>query len=330
MRVPPLAYGGTETVIDVLARGLQRAGHEVLLFASGDSTSEVPRASVIPVAPGIDAGSALEVEHVTHAYAALAGMDVVHDHSTLGPLLHGVRGAPPTVTTNHNPFVEPFLSVYRLLQGTVPVIAISEHHRRSAAPLEIAAVIHHGLFPEEFPVGDGDGGYALFLGRMTPDKGAHRALELAHRAGIRLLLAGKQHTDLERRYFAESVVPLLDSERRYLGEVNQEDKLELLTGARCLLNPIAWPEPFGMVMIEALACGTPVITTGHGASAEIVDDGTTGFVVDDADGLLKALRKVEAIDRGACRAAVEGHFSAERMVAEHVALYERVRAEAGR
>ncbi len=310
----------------MLARGLQGAGHEVLLFASGDSTSAVPRASVIAVAPGIDAGSALEVEHVSHAYAALAAMDIVHDHTALGPLLFG-RGATPCVTTNHNPFNEPFTSLYRPLAGVVPIIAISEHHRLSAAPIPIAAVIHHGIDPADFPFGDGAGDYALFLGRMTPDKGAHRALAAARRVDMPLLLAGKQHTEVERRYFAEEVEPLLDGERRYLGEVDHGVKLALLTSARCLLNPISWPEPFGMAMIEALACGTPVVTLSRGASSEIVEHGVTGFVVDDEEGLAAALGNLDSLDRGACRAAVEGHFSARRMVDEHVALYESVLAE---
>lgn len=325
MRVPPVAYGGTEAVIDVLARGLVAAGHEVLLFASGDSTTAVPRESVIPIAPGIDAGgSALEIEHVSHAYAALAEMDVIHDHTIVGPLLFGRRSDVACVTTNHNPFTEPFVSGFRDLGDDVPIIAISEHHRRSAAPIPIAAMIHHGLFPNEFPAGDGDGDYALFLGRMTPDKGAHRAIDLAEEAGIRLLLAGKVHTEAERRYFAEEVEPRLGVRCEYLGEIDRLRKVELLGRARCLLNPIAWPEPFGLVMIEALACGTPVITLAHGAASEIVENGITGFIADDLDGLRIALGKLDTLDRATCRAAIAGHFSARRMVAEHVALYESV------
>ena len=310
-------------MIDVLARGLQATGHEVLLFTTGDSTCEVPREFVVPVAPGIDiGGSALEVQHVEQAYLALREMDIIHDHTALGPLLFGRDSVQPTVTTNHNPFAEPFASLYRLLGGKVAIVAISEHHARSAPPIPIAAVIHHGVFPEDFPVGDGSGDYALFLGRITPDKGAHRAVHLARAAGLRLVLAGKKHTEREERYFEEEVRPLLDDGSEFLGEVDVPTKLALLGGARCLLNPIAWPEPFGMVMIEALACGTPVVALPHGAASEIVTDGVTGFLREQPEELVAALGRLDEIDRGACRAVVEGHFSAQRMVAEHLALYD--------
>lgn len=328
---PPPAYGGTETVVDTLARGLVQAGHDVRLFASGDSTSEVARDYVVPVAPGIDVGgSALEFHHIAHAYQLFADFDIVHDHTILGPLYASMRVEAPVVTTNHNPFSDPFATVLAAIGANVPIIAISEHHARSAGDIPIAAVIRHGVELSQFPLGKGEGGFALFLGRMTEDKGAHRAIRIAKAAGVRLVLAGKMHTDLEQQYFASEVAPLLSSSAEYVGEVDVPTKLELLSEAACLLNPIAWPEPFGMVMIEALACATPVLALASGAAPEIVEHGYNGFLGESEEDLVEGLRHLSEIDRSNCRASAEAKFSATRMVNEHVALYEKIIAERSR
>jgi len=326
--VPPIGYGGTETVIDSLARGLNAAGHHVVLYTTGDSTCTVERRFAFAASPGIDVGgSAVELHHVIRAYDELTDVDVIHDHTAVGPLYSVGRAAVPVVTTNHNPFADPFGTAFRALRGAVPVIAISAHHANSAVGIRVAAVIHHGVDPAEFPVGAGSGGYALFLGRMSPDKGAHRAVVAAKAAGVRLLLAGRLRTESELRYFDEEVRPFLDDEASFLGEIDQETKLELLGGAVCLLNPIAWDEPFGMVMIEAFACGTPVVALRAGSSPEIVEDGVTGLLCDEPAGLVAALGEAGALDRAACRRAAEGRFSASRMVADHVALYESLVAD---
>jgi glycosyltransferase involved in cell wall biosynthesis len=205
----------------------------------------------------------------------------------------------------------------------VAVIAIShDHASRSTVP--VSAVIHHGLRPDDFPVGAGDGDYLLFLGRFSPDKGAREAALAAHEAGVNLVLAAKMREPLEVDYFHTQVEPLLDSSVRYVGEVGMEQKLELLGSARALLNPIRWPEPFGLVMIESLACGTPVLTLPWGAAPEIIDDGTTGFVCDSDADLIAAIERVGELDRADCRNAVETRFSADRMVRDHLNLYERL------
>jgi glycosyltransferase involved in cell wall biosynthesis len=328
LAIPPTGYGGTEVVIDMLCRGLQRAGHEVVLFTTGDSTCPVDRRFVLPVAPGVDVGgSAVELQHVVSAYAALRDVDVIHDHTTIGPVYAMTQATVPVVTTNHNPFAEPFSTMFRAVGKTASVVAISAHHAATAGDVPLAAVIHHGIDPEAFPVGSGTGRYALFLGRMTPEKGAHRAIVAATAAGMRLVLAGTARSASERQYLDEQVMPLLSDRGQYVGEIDQSSKVELLGGAACLLNPIAWPEPFGMVMIEAFACGTPVVTLRAGAVPEIVADGVTGLICDDETELPGALARVAELDRAACRGAVEGHFSAARMVADHVALYRRVLAE---
>ncbi len=323
--VPPPGYGGTEAVLDGLARGLRAAGHDVLLYTTGESTCEVERAFVFERAIGVgQGGAAQEIRQVVHAYEMADGFDVVHDHTLIGPLYSERFPHVRVVTTNHGPFESDLIDLYRIVADRVPVIAISRHQASTAGDVPIAAVIHHGVEPSEFPVGDGSGGYALFLGRMNPSKGAHVAAVVARKAGIPLRIAGKCQEPLEIDYVETVIKPLLGSDVEYLGEVDHAAKLELLGGATALLNPISWPEPFGMVMIESLACGTPVVTTPHGAAPEIVDDGITGFVRDGEQALVDAVTRVGEIDRRRCRAAVEGHFSLRRMVDEHVDLFRRV------
>ncbi len=190
----------------------------------------------------------------------------------------------------------------------------------------MARVIHHGVDAAQFPVGDGrgdaDGPYVVFLGRMADDKGCHRAIQVARKAGIRILMAAKMREAWERQYFTEMVEPLLGPDAVYLGEVSHERKLELLAGASALLFPIRWNEPFGMVMIEAMACGTPVLAFPEGAAPEVVNDGVTGFLCDDEAAMVEALGRLGELKREDCRLAVEGYFSTRRMVAEHIELFE--------
>lgn len=323
--VPPPAYGGTENVLDTLARGLEAAGHDVVLCSTGESTCPVARTSLFEHAVGVGAGNSLdEIRHVIHAYDAIESVDIVHDHTLVGPLYAAAFPDLPVVTTNHGPFSSDLADLYRVLAPRVPVIAISRHQASTAGGIPIAAVIHHGVRLADFPIGRGGGGYAVFLGRMHPGKDPRAAALIARSAGIPLVIAAKMQEPSERAYFEEMVRPVLGGDVRYVGELERAAKLALLADAECLLNPIAWPEPFGMVMIEALACGTPVVTTNAGAAPEIVEDGSVGFVCSDRVGLVDALGRVGEIDRLACRAHVAKHFSVERMVADHVALYERV------
>jgi glycosyltransferase involved in cell wall biosynthesis len=325
--IPPLLYGGIELVVDQLARGLDEAGHEVLLFATGDSTCPVPRKWVLEEAEGQRIGMAVpEIRHVLHAYESVRGCDVVHDHTLMGPF-HAERFPDlPVATTIHGPFNDELSDIYRSIGDRVPIVAISHAQRRSAAEIPVARVIHHGVEATQFPVGDGKGDehgpYLLFLGRMADDKGAHRAVAVARKAGLRVKLAGKMREPPEVSYFREQVEPLLGPEAEYLGEVSHEQKLELLGGAAALLFPIRWNEPFGMVMLEAMACGTPVLAFPEGAAPEVVDDGLTGFLCEDEAAMVMAVGRLEELDRKACRRAVEGYFSTNRMVAEHVDLFE--------
>jgi glycosyltransferase involved in cell wall biosynthesis len=324
--VPPPAYGGTEAVLDNLARGLADAGHDVLLFATGDSTCDVPTRHALERAAGtVATGSATELRHVINAYDTVLDWraDIVHDHTLVGPV-YAARFGVPVVTTNHGPFAGELGELYRAVGSSVSVIALSEHHASTAAGIPLAAVIHHGVDVDAFPYGTGDGGYALFLGRMSPDKGVHVAAQAASAAGVPLRIAAKMREPAELAYFDEHVAPLLGDRVQYVGEVGGTDKLELLAGACCLLNPIAWPEPFGMVMIEALACGTPVVATPHGSVPELISDGATGYVRHDHAGLVEALQRIDRLDRGRCRKEAAERFSTERMVDDHLRLYGKV------
>ena len=321
--VPPPAYGGTEAVLDALAAGLQAVGHDVLLYATGDSTCQVPTAWTLPSAVGtVGIVPATEINHVVHAYAAVHnwGADVVHDHTLVGPL-YANRFPVPVVTTNHGPFDGELGPYYRVIGPTVPIVAISHHQASTAQGTPIAAVIHHGLDTAAHQVGEGRGGYALFLGRMTPEKGVDVAARVARAAGLPLKIAAKRREPAEQAYFDQAVAPLLGCGVEYLGEVGGTEKIQLLGDALCLLNPVQWPEPFGMVMIEALACGTPVVATPCGSVPEIVDDRVTGFVRTTEAGLIDALHHVGEIDRALCRRSADERFTAARMVTEHLSLY---------
>jgi glycosyltransferase involved in cell wall biosynthesis len=327
--IPPPLYGGIELVVDQMARGLVAAGHDITLFTTGDSTCPVPRQWVLPHAEGMRIGMAVpEIRHVVHAYEAVSDYEVVHDHTVMGPFYAERYPGLPVVTTIHGPFNDELTDLYRALSPRVPTVAISHAQHRAAPDVPIARVIHHGLDAAAFPFGDGsgdaDGEYCLFLGRMAPDKGAHRAIEVARKAGMRVLLAAKMREQWERAYFDEQVAPLLGHDAVYLGEVPHEHKLDLLAKARALLFPIRWNEPFGMVMLESMACGTPVLAFPEGAVPEVVEDGKTGFLCDDEAAMIEALTRVDQLSRADCRASVEGYFSTERMVADHVALYEEL------
>jgi glycosyltransferase involved in cell wall biosynthesis len=323
--VPPTGYGGTESVLDCLARGLSRLGHDVLLVTTGDATCPVPRRWVHDrSAPSHIGNAMIEIRHVVDAYDALQHVDVVHDNTVVGPLYAWRFESLPVVTTNHGPFDDNLTALYRGAAGRVSIVAISKHQASTAQGVPVGAVIHHGVDPEAFPFGRGDGGYLLFLGRMTPEKGAREAALAAREAGVRLVIAAKLREPAEHAYYEQHVRPLLGPTIEYVGEVGRDEKLALLAGAQALLNPIRWPEPFGLVMIEALACGTPVLAFPAGSAPEVVRHTETGFLCSDLDGMIARIGEIATIDRWRCRAAVESHFSADRMCRDYAALFERI------
>lgn len=319
--VPPPAYGGIESFIDVLAREFAAAGHEVVLAASADSTCPVERLPGFPPADSDMMGMTThELRHLTRAYAALADVDVIVDNTLAGPIIARLSCERPVVTIAHSPFIELVNELYAQAAPDMAFVAIS-HDQATRAGVPIARVIHHGIRTEDVPVGRG-GDTACFVGRMVPDKGLLEAIATAELAGIPLRIAAKMREPAEHEYFEEVVRPALGSNAEYLGELSTEDKFELMGRSCAMLNPIQWDEPFGLVMIEALATGTPVVATRRGSVPEIVEEGRTGFVREDVEGLADALGLARSLDRDACRASVEERFTAARMAAHYVDLFE--------
>ncbi len=329
--VPPANDGGPEAVIDRLARGIRAAGHDVVLWSTGDSTCDVPLAWVFPAAQTDRNGATtIEMQHLIHGYETLraCGCDIVHDHSLLGPM-HSFRYPDlPVVTTNHGPFSKELSDVYLSISSQVPVIAISHEQARTAGLLPIAGVIHHGVDPAAFPIGDGGGDdrgeYFVFTGKMAPEKGPRRAAQAAAMAGVRLKMVASINEPWEQEFYDEAVRPLLNQDIEFVGELSDAEELELIGAASAQLNPIRWPEPFGHEMIRSLACGTPVIAFGEGSVPELIDHGLSGWVVDSTEAMAEHIEKVDGLSRSTCRAQVEEYFCTERMVREHIELYEEI------
>ncbi|MET0781805.1 MAG: glycosyltransferase [Microbacterium sp.] len=336
--IPPTAYGGIESFIDTLARALQDAGHDVVLAASADSTCPVPRLDGFePSDPATMGVTAHELRHLLRAFDGLGDVDIIVDNTLAGPVLARSATDIPVVTVAHGPLIPLEQELYTAGLPTVAYVAISHRQASLAGAVPITRVIHHGIRVEDVPVGQG-GDTACFVGRMHPSKGLPEAIEAAAIAGIPLRIAAKMQEPAEQEYFDSVIRPALGSNAEYLGELDADDKYELMGQSCALLNPIQWDEPFGLVMIEALATGTPVVATPRGSVGEIVEEGRTGFIRAEPEDLGFVLDRAGELDRGACRAAAETRFSARRMADEYVALFEdllrtqprRVRAGAAR
>jgi glycosyltransferase involved in cell wall biosynthesis len=329
--VPPLGYGGIEWVVSLLADGLAEAGHDVTLFASGDSSSRAELAHVFPEAPSPDIGKTTpELRHALACYERAADFDIVNDHS--GPLAAalGATVETPAVHTVHGPLVGADGELYAALASVAPevgLISVSMNQRKPQPDLPWVANCHNALDLDAYPVHTDRGEYLLFLGRMSADKGCHRAVEVALEAGVPLKIAGKMREPPEREYFETYVAPHLGDGIEYLGETSHAKKVALLQNARATLFPIEWEEPFGLVMIESMACGTPVIATRYGAVPEVIEDGVTGIIVDDWRRTAAALENADRLDSHRLRREVEQRFSPERMVADYVAAYETALAQ---
>lgn len=323
LSVPPLGYGGTEMVIDLLARGLHARGHDVVLFATGDSRCPVPTMWEFPAALSTRSADdhAAHVRHLDAAYRHLtqADVEVIHDHTVLGPTLHdpGV----PVVATMHGVMDEATRQLCGQFPPDVAVVAISASQRDSAPEVEFRAIIHHGIDVARVPFGTGSGGYLLFLGRMSRTKGARTAIDIARAARIPLTMAAKVSDEGEQRYFSQEIEPLLGGDVTFVGEADAGHKQALIGGAMGLLNPIKWREPFGLVMIESLAAGTPVIAAPQGAATEIIEQGRTGFLCPTLADAIDACHAIGTLSRDDCRAVAQERFSADGMVAHHESLY---------
>ncbi|NIH85724.1 glycosyltransferase involved in cell wall biosynthesis [Amycolatopsis granulosa] len=327
--VPPKAYGGVEAVVADLADALVDRGHRVTLIGAGHTGT---KAGFVPVwertvpellgQPYPEVMHAIAARRAVQRLAASEGVDVVHDHSLAGPLNAPAYGV-PTVVTVHGPVGEDMARYYGELGDDVHLVAISDRQRELAPGLNWIGTVHNALRLADWPYESEKDDYALFLGRFHPDKAPHLALEAAHRAGLRLVLAGKCAEPIEKEYFEREVRPRLTDNDHVFGVADASAKRELLAKARCLLFPIQWEEPFGMVMIEAMACGTPVVALRSGAVPEVVVDGVTGLVRDDPADLVQALHDVRHLDPAKCRTHVAEHFDVGGLGAGYETAYRR-------
>ncbi|WP_136520160.1 glycosyltransferase family 4 protein [Cellulomonas telluris] len=322
--LPPAGYGGIESVVADLVDQLVARGHEVTLVGAGRHRTAAQRfVQVFPEPPSHRLGTpAPEVIHAAAAAEALDGLDVdlVHDHTLAGPLLARGR-AVPTVVTMHGPVTGEQGDYHRRLGRTIDLVAISDAQRRLNPDLHWVGRVHNAVDVASFPYREDKDDYVLWLGRFNPDKGPDLAIDAARAAGRRIVLAGKRNEPGERAFFDERIAPRLGPGVEYVGEADAALKRELLAGARALVFPVCWEEPFGMVMIEAMACGTPVVALRRGAVPEVVADGETGRLLDDPAHLPAAILSADDLDPAACRRRALEHFDLPVMAAGYEAVY---------
>jgi glycosyltransferase involved in cell wall biosynthesis len=324
--VPPRLYGGTERIVSYLTEELVSQGHDVTLFASGDSITAANLVPCTRTALRLDTRVHDPIPHymlmLDRVRRQAADFDVLHFHIDFFPFPIFRPIAHKTVTTLHGRQDLPDLLPYYLGFEDMPLVSISDAQRRPIADANFAATIYHGIPANSHtPTFDPRGGYVAFLGRISPEKGPDRAIQIARSLGIPLKMAAKVDA-VDAEYFRTVVEPLLGPGVEFIGEINEQQKTEFLGEALALLFPIDWPEPFGLTMIEAMACGTPVLAFRHGSVPEIIDPGVTGIVVDGMDAAAAALPQVIALDRRKVRARFEERFSAERMSRDYVKLYQ--------
>jgi len=323
--VPPTGYGGIEWIVALLADGLVDAGHEVTLFASGDSRTKATLSAVYLRAPSELIGHSLpELHHALACYEREDEFDIVNDHSGLPAAALGGALRTPVVHTIHGPLDGEGGVIYEQIARVSPgvgLISISLNQRRPKPHLPWLANILNAIDFSLYPCQPHRGEYLLFLGRMSHDKGCHRAVAVAVETGLPLKIAGKLREPKEHEYFREFVQPHLNERIQYLGEVTHGEKVELLQDARATLFPIEWEEPFGLVMIESMACGTPVIATRRGAVPEVVEHGRSGIIVDDYREMAAALEAADALDPLECRRYAEERFATARMVGDYARAY---------
>jgi glycosyltransferase involved in cell wall biosynthesis len=324
-RVPPLLYGGTERVVSYLTEELVRLGHQVTLFASGDSLTQArlsaPCAHALRLDPSCRDALAPHVRMLGQVYRRANEFDIIHCHTDyLGLPLAGMSAAPTLITLHGRldiPEIAPLFADY----PEVPLVSISDAQRIHLPRASWIATVHHGLPPLMFSFSTSPGKYLLFLGRISPEKRPDSAIRIAREVGIPLRIAAKVDA-VDRAYFDATIRPMLDDPLiEFLGEVDDARKAELLAGALALLFPVDWPEPFGLVMIEALACGTPVIARRRGSVPEILRDGVTGFIRETDAEMAAVVARGAALDRGACRAEFERRFSVEVMAEKYLRVY---------
>lgn len=327
-RIPPVRYGGTERVVYELTEELVRRGHEVTLFATADSLTSARLASVVKVSLreanakdlyGTNTGTLL---HIGEAFVRQDEFDMIHDHLGFLALPTANIARTPVVTTMHGPYMHEVRAMYRKLRRP-HLISISNNQRDAAPELNHLATVYNGLTLDPYPFGSEPGEYLLFVGRISMEKGTHLAIAAAMDLGLPLIIAAKLDK-VDRPYFREYVEPYLSGRVQWIGEVDEAARNKLYSEARALLHPVQWREPFGLVLIEAMACGCPVLAMNKGSIPELVRDGVSGFVVREYEDLLAAIDRIDEIDRAACRDHALSLFSAKRMADGYEAAFREV------
>jgi glycosyltransferase involved in cell wall biosynthesis len=332
LAIPPKGYGGIEWVVSLLADGLIERGHDVTLVATGDSKTRARLEAFFEQAPGTRHINSIwhDAVHSLFAFRDPDRFDLFHVHTPYSALAAGAALGRPLVHTVHGSFTEEMRALYALVGDRARYVAISEAQRSHMPELPYAGVVYNGVDLDAYPFREAKEDFVLFLGRAAPEKGAHRAVLAARAAGTPLVLAVKTGDRSEEEHWERHVRPLLEPGDTVLGEIPFEEKVDLLSRSRAVLFPIDWDEPFGLVMTEAMACGTPVIATPRGSVPEVVADGRTGFVVpveDYPERAAEALGQAGEIDPRACRAWVAERFSKEAMVDGYERAFERVLAD---
>jgi glycosyltransferase involved in cell wall biosynthesis len=322
-RTPPRHYGPWESVVSLLTEELVRFGVDVTLFATGDSRTSGKLVAMCahPYSedPSIDPKVA-ECLHISEVFERAGEFDLIHNNFDFLPLTYSGLVATPLLTTIHGFSSPKILPVYRKYNSQSHFVAISESDK--SPQLDYIATVYHGIDLAQFPYCDAEGQYLLFFGRIHPEKGVSEAIEVAKRVGIRLLIAGIIQ---DQDYFATRVEPHIDGTTvKYLGSVGPAQRADLLGHALALLHLISFDEPFGLSVIESMACGTPVIAFNRGSMPEIILDGETGYLVKDIEGALDAVAAIGTIDRAICRADVEKRFTSTRMARDYVRVYQRI------
>ncbi|MFH0926287.1 MAG: glycosyltransferase family 4 protein [bacterium] len=326
--VPPRCYGGTERVVSYLTEELIRQGHEVTLFASGDSQS---KARLITCSPCALRLKKAYVDHIAYhilmidkVFKFVKNFDVIHSHIDYIPFPLARRGPIPFLTTLHGRLDLPeLIEIYNEFRE-MAIVSISNAQRRPVPFIDWQETVYHGLPVDLYKVYEGEGKYLAFLGRISPEKGVDLAIKIAKKVEMPLKIAAKiDKTD--EKYFEYVIKPLLNSNLiEFIGEVNEREKNEFLGNAYCLLFPIDWPEPFGLVIIEAMACGTPVIARCCGSVPEIMVDGVTGYIFETEEEAVEQIKKVSAIDRKRCRDVFEKRFTVEMMTNKYINIYKKL------
>ncbi len=326
-RTPPRHYGPWESVVSLLCEGLVKRGVDVTLFATGESITEGELRSVCQVGYEEDKNidpKVWEGLHIANVFQSADEFDIIHNNFDFLPLTYSGLVETPVLTTIHGFSSEKILPVYEKYNKRTYYVSISNSDRNSG--LNYIGTVHHGIDLNQFTYRELPEDYLLFFGRLHRDKGPKEAIEIAKRSNKKLIMAGIIQ---DEGYFKGEVEPHLNEQITYIGSVGPEERDKLLGGALALLHPIYFQEPFGLSVVEAMACGTPVIAYNKGSMPELIEDGVNGFIVNDVDGALRALENISSIDRKRCREIVEEKFSVDRMVDEYIKVYEKILEERG-